>query len=187
MTTASIMGVVETGNGSVGGFPKSQIPASTFPKHDPFAEWDVDGAPMDQEAIEMEGGPTQLGPSIMATQSPAVVEHVETPRQRLNRLRGQVKAKRVLPPPPVPKPPAPTIPLKVYIPVIGNRDIHSSHDVRYLHGIFACWTCGSWATSVPRGLNVACKPPTDAGHDVIVRVKKGWTPKSSVQWPEGQT
>ena len=116
----------------------------------------------------------------------------ETTRQRRTRLRASKKAKEEAAKAAAALAdaarlaslrPKPILPLKAYVEVIGNRDIHLSHDVRFLNGIYACWNCGSWATSVPRGLHDQCKPPTQAGRDVLVRAKQGLTPKTCVEWP----
>ena len=69
--------------------------------------------------------------------------------------------------------------------VVGATALHKSHALLYRQGVLACVACGAWASEVPRALGLQCRRGlTQAGRDVISRLRRGLTPKSSIRgWP----
>ena len=70
-------------------------------------------------------------------------------------------------------------------PVVGTTPVHPTHEhLGYHRGVVWCWRCGCFAAAVPNHLRVKCDlHPSIAGARQLKRLRKGQTPRNSVDWP----
>ena len=67
---------------------------------------------------------------------------------------------------------------------VGYLQLHQSHKLFILRGIWACSVCGAFATIKPAGLAVACKGgASKEGARVLKRLRAGLLPFGVRQWP----
>ena len=66
---------------------------------------------------------------------------------------------------------------------IGKKEVHSSHNMKHIKGVFFCSSCFGWATRSPKLLIKPCRPIKAAGRQVRRRLEKGLTPSPGLDWP----
>ncbi len=58
---------------------------------------------------------------------------------------------------------------------------HSSHELRWSHGVYWCWRCGRYTVKRPRALRAQCPgvPASAAGRNVLRRLREGRPPTTA--------